>query len=86
MRYAARQTALARVEDILAHSYSSRDLAASPSSPNAFGAAAVEESSTALASTEEVEEDVTVTSAAGIVQRLAVAEATATAANRRRQR
>ena len=36
MRYAARHTALARVEDILAHSYSGRDLA--PDSPNAFGA------------------------------------------------
>ncbi|KAF8466107.1 hypothetical protein DFH94DRAFT_349277 [Russula ochroleuca] len=36
MRYAARQTALSRVEEILAHSYSGRDLA--PDSPNAFGA------------------------------------------------
>ncbi|KAI9456802.1 hypothetical protein BJY52DRAFT_533086 [Lactarius psammicola] len=84
MRYAARQTALARVEDILARSYSSRDLAAaspaSPGSPNAFGAAAVPTPSMALASTEE-EEDVTL--AAGIEQRLAVA---ATATNRRRQR
>jgi len=86
MRYAARQTALARVEDILARSYSSRDLAAAaaalPGSPNAFGADAVLTPSTALASTEE-EEDVAL--AAGIEQRLAVA-ATATATNRRRQR
>jgi len=37
MRYAARHTALERVEEILAHSYSGRDLA--PDSPNAFGAA-----------------------------------------------
>jgi hypothetical protein len=37
MRYAARHTALTRVEEILAHSYSSRDIA--PKSPNAFGAA-----------------------------------------------
>lgn len=37
MRYAARHTALSRVEEILAHSYSGRDLA--PDSPNAFGAA-----------------------------------------------
>jgi hypothetical protein len=37
MRYAARHTALSRVEDILADSYSSRDLARD--SPNAFGAA-----------------------------------------------
>ncbi|KAI9439177.1 hypothetical protein H4582DRAFT_121682 [Lactarius indigo] len=83
MRYAARQTALARVEDILAHSYSSRDLAAaaaSPDSPKAFGAAAVPASSTALAATEE-EEDVTL--AAGIEQRLAAA---GTATNRGRQR
>lgn len=36
MRYAARLTALSRVEEILAHSYSGRDLA--PDSPNAFGA------------------------------------------------
>ncbi|KAH9162828.1 hypothetical protein EDB89DRAFT_611254 [Lactarius sanguifluus] len=79
MRYAARQTALARVEDILARSYSSRDLApgaASTGSPNAFGAAAVR-----ALSTEEEEEDVTL--GAGIEQRLAAA---ATASNRRRQR
>ncbi|KAH8991401.1 hypothetical protein EDB86DRAFT_1600225 [Lactarius hatsudake] len=79
MRYAARQTALARVEDILARSYSSRDLAlatASPGSPNAFGAAAVP-----ALSTEEEEEDVTL--GAGIEQRLAAAAA---ASNRRRQR
>ena len=37
MRYAARHTALSRVEEILAHSYSARDLAP-PDSPNAFGA------------------------------------------------
>jgi CRAL/TRIO domain len=37
MRYAARHTALTRVEEILAHSYSSRDLAP-PKSPTAFGA------------------------------------------------
>ena len=37
MRYAARHTALSRVEEILAHSYSSRDLA--HDSPNGFGAA-----------------------------------------------
>lgn len=37
MRYAARHGALSRVEEILAYSYSSRDLA--PNSPNAFGAA-----------------------------------------------
>ncbi|KAH8985364.1 hypothetical protein EDB92DRAFT_1818669 [Lactarius akahatsu] len=62
MRYAARQTALARVEDILARSYSSRDLAqatASPGSPNAFGAAAV--------SAEEEEEDITL--GAGLMSR-----------------
>ena len=87
MRYAARQTALARVEDILARSYSSRDLAevaASPSSPSAFGAAA--ESSTVLASTTEEDEEEDFGSAPGIVQRLAVAEASATATNRRRLR
>ena len=37
MRYAARHTALSRVEEILAHSYSARDLIP-PDSPNAFGA------------------------------------------------
>lgn len=37
MRYAARHAALSRVERILVHSYSSRDLAP-PHSPNAFGA------------------------------------------------
>jgi len=37
MRYAARHTALSRVEEILAHSYSGRDLAP-PDSPNEFGA------------------------------------------------
>ncbi|KAI0300003.1 hypothetical protein B0F90DRAFT_1817806 [Multifurca ochricompacta] len=36
MRYAARQTALTRVGEIIANSYSSRDFA--PNSPNAFGA------------------------------------------------
>ncbi|KAH9967003.1 hypothetical protein BJV74DRAFT_284641 [Russula compacta] len=36
IRYAARHGALSRVEEILAYSYSSRDLA--PDSPNAFGA------------------------------------------------
>jgi hypothetical protein len=36
MRYAARHAALSRVEEILVHSYSGRDLA--PDSPNAFGA------------------------------------------------
>ncbi|KAI0251672.1 hypothetical protein BJV78DRAFT_1282330 [Lactifluus subvellereus] len=57
MRYAARHTALTRVEEILAHSYSSRDMA--PSSPNAFGAAP--------ASLEDI------AWAAGIEQRLAAA-------------
>jgi len=82
------------VEDILARSYSSRDLAeaaaaaASPGSPSphAFRAAVVPESSTALASTEEEVEEEDVASALGIVQRLAAAEITATATNRRRQR
>jgi len=37
VRYAARHTALSRVEEILANSYSSRDLAAD--SPNALGGA-----------------------------------------------
>lgn len=84
MRYAARQTALARVEDILARSYSSRDLAAAApasGSQNAFGAAAVPASSTG-----EEGEDIAL--AAGIEQRLAVAEANAAAAattNRRRR-
>ena len=57
MRYAARHAALTRVEEILAHSYSSREIA--PSSPNAFGAA--------LASPEDV------AWAAGIEQRLGAA-------------
>ena len=57
MRYAARHTALSRVEEILAHSYSGRDLA--PDSPNAFGAAP--------ASMEEI------AWAGGIEQRLAAA-------------
>jgi len=56
MRYAARHTALSRVEEILANSYSSRDLA--PGSPNAFGAAP--------ASLEDI------AWAAGIEQRLAM--------------
>jgi hypothetical protein len=56
VRYAARHTALSRVEEILANSYSSRDLA--PSSPNAFGGAP--------ASLEDI------AWAAGIEQRLAV--------------
>jgi hypothetical protein len=38
MRYAARHAALTRVEEILAHSYSSREIVP-PKSPNAFGAA-----------------------------------------------
>jgi len=63
MRYAARHTALSRVEEILAHSYSSRDLAP-PDSPNAFGAAAPSPSSL---------EDIAW--AAGIEQRLAIAAA-----------
>ena len=89
MRYAARKTALSRVEDILAHSYSSRDLAlaaASPGGPgpDAMGVRAPSMVSTALASTEEQEEDVAF--AAGIVQRLTAAEATATATNHRRQK
>ncbi len=63
MRYAARHTALSRVEEILAHSYSSRDLAP-PDSPNAFGAAAPSPSSL---------EDIAW--AAGIEQRLALAAA-----------
>jgi hypothetical protein len=37
MQYAARHTALTRVEEILAHSYRSRDMAP-PKSPTAFGA------------------------------------------------
>ena len=85
MRYAARKTALSRVEDILAHSYSSRDLAlASPGGPDAMGVRAPSMVSTALASTEEQEEGVAF--AAGIVQRLAAAEATATATNHHRQK
>jgi hypothetical protein len=56
VRYAARHTALSRVEEILANSYSSRDLA--PGSPNAFGGAP--------ASLEDI------AWAAGIEQRLAV--------------
>jgi hypothetical protein len=57
MRYAARQTALSRVDEILANGYSSRDLAYE--SPNGFGAAP--------ASLEDI------AWAAGIEQRLAVA-------------
>jgi hypothetical protein len=57
MRYAARHTALSRVEEILANSYSSRDL--TPDSPNAFGASP--------ASLEDI------AWAVGIEQRLAVA-------------
>ena len=63
MRYAARHTALSRVEEILAHSYSSRDLIP-PDSPNAFGAA-----SPVPASLEDI------AWAAGIEHRLAVASA-----------
>jgi hypothetical protein len=62
MRYAARHTALSRVEEILAHSYSSRDLAP-PDSPNAFGAAPSPSSLEDIAW------------AAGIEQRLAAAAA-----------
>lgn len=62
MRYAARHTALSRVEEILAHSYSSRDLVP-PDSPNAFGATPVP------ASLEDI------AWAAGIEHRLAVAAA-----------
>jgi hypothetical protein len=60
MRYAARHTALSRVEDILAYSYSARDLIP-PDSPNAFGATP--------ASMEDI------AWAAGIEHRLAVAAA-----------
>jgi len=60
MRYAARHTALSRVEEILAHSYSSRDLA--HDSPNGFGATPGSLDDIAWA--------------AGIEQRLAVAENT----------
>jgi hypothetical protein len=81
MRYAARKTAHSRVEDILARSYSSRDLeVASPVSPgaDAFGVRAPLVGSTPLASTEEEgQEDVVF--AAGIIQRLAVAEVSPTA-------
>jgi hypothetical protein len=76
MRYAARKTAHSRVEDILARSYSSRDLEV-PVSPgaDAFGVRP------ALASTAEEEgqgqEDVVF--AAGIMQRLAVADVSPTA-------
>jgi hypothetical protein len=70
MRYAARKSAHSRVEDILAHSYSSRDLAAvSPGGSLAFS---VQTPSTALGST--VEEEDEITSTTGIVQRLTVAE------------
>ncbi|KAN0105746.1 hypothetical protein V8E52_010705 [Russula decolorans] len=62
MRYAARHTALSRVEEILVHSYSSRDLIP-PDSPNAFGATPT------LASLEDFGW------AAGIEHRLAVASA-----------
>jgi hypothetical protein len=58
MRYAARHTALSRVEGILAHSYSARDLVP-PDSPNAFGASPASLEDTAWA--------------AGIEHRLAVA-------------
>jgi hypothetical protein len=61
MRYAARHTALSRVEDILVHSYSARDLIL-PDSPNAFGAVTP-------ASMEDI------AWAAGIEHRLAVAAA-----------
>ena len=60
MRYAARHTALSRVEEIVTHSYSSRDLIP-PDSPNAFGATP--------ASMEDI------AWAAGIEHRLAVAAA-----------
>lgn len=65
MRYAARHTALSRVEEILAHSYSAHDLVP-PDSPNAFGAT--------RASLKDI------TWAAGIEHRLAVAGAGAGAA------
>jgi len=61
MRYAARHTALSRVEEILTHSYSARDLVP-PDSPNAFGAISP-------ASLEDI------AWAAGIEHRLAVAAA-----------
>ena len=61
MRYAARHTALSRVEEILVHSYSARDLVP-PDSPNAFGAVTP-------ASMEDI------AWAAGIEHRLAVAAA-----------
>ena len=64
MRYAGRHTALSRVEEILDHSYSSRDLVP-PDNPNAFGATPV------LASLEDI------AWAAGIEHRLAVASAAA---------
>jgi hypothetical protein len=60
MRYAARHTALSRVEEILAHSYSSRDVA--HDSPNGFGATPGSLDDIAWA--------------AGIEQRLAVADYT----------
>jgi hypothetical protein len=69
MRYAARHTALSRVEEILAHSYSSRDLIP-PDSPNAFGA------TPAPASLEDI------AWAAGIEHRLAVASASAASADK----
>jgi hypothetical protein len=64
MRYAARHTALSRVEEILAHSYSARDLVP-PDSPNAFGATP--------ASLEDI------AWAAGIEHRLAIAAAASSA-------
>jgi hypothetical protein len=70
MRYAARHTALSRVEDILAHSYSSRDLLP-PDSPNAFGA-----NMPAPASLEDI------AWAAGIEHRLAVASAASASADK----
>jgi hypothetical protein len=68
MRYAARHTALSRVEEILAHSYSSRDLIP-PDSPNAFGA-------NTPASLEDI------AWAAGIEHRLAIAAAASAAADK----
>lgn len=67
MRYAARHTALSRVEEILAHSYSAHDLVP-PDSPNAFGA------------TRTPLEDIAW--AAGIEHRLAVADAGAAFADK----
>jgi hypothetical protein len=73
MRYAARHTALSRVEEILAHSYSSRDLIP-PDSPNAFGAAPAP----APASFEDMD----IAWAAGIEHRLAVAAAASASADK----